>query len=508
MLCALYAPPDASADEDLDDLMGGFDDDFDASEIEMPDDEIPPWLAALPFGEVIHERVDLSGSIAAGATYNYLNKRVRHGDEPDRFTKYNGLSRLDLDGFLQLDVELPGDWLVRAEALGWYDFVYRINGRGRYGGEVLDVYEWQVDSGEVYASGPVVDKLDLTVGRKIVNWGRSDTFRVVDVVNALDEKEPGLVDIEDLRRPVTMAKADVQSGPWSAQFLVIPEFRYSRLPPPGSDFALSAPGFEEALGFLVLNGVPINGSFGIPNVSIRDRSDFQETPGIAGKVDGRFSGWDLSLYGSYVDENRRVLDVDVTSTGNVLLRQEANRFGMIGAAGNITRGAWLFKLESAFKAGIHTLRIRQTPPPTPPPDPVGALAFVPYTEDKNLIETMVGVEYYGPDSLTIALEIVNRNILDYPSRPNENRVFEQTAFETALRVTRPFFRERLEVTLLGLILGQRAQNGGLFRASAEFELTDSWKVDGGVLMFFGTDNQGLAEYDKNDRLFAEIKYSF
>ncbi|MCH8239830.1 MAG: hypothetical protein IIB62_07220 [Proteobacteria bacterium] len=163
---------------------------------------------------------------------------------------------------------------MRVETVGWYDFVYRVKGRGGYGGEVLDVYEWQFDSGEVYLTGPLHKNVDLTIGRKIVNWGRSDTFRVVDVINPLDNKEPGLVDIEDLRRPKTMLKLDLNSGPWSAQLLVIPEHRYNRNPPPGSDF------FTGPFG---PTGLPAS-------IPIRDRSDFTGMPGLAGKIDARFSG--------------------------------------------------------------------------------------------------------------------------------------------------------------------------------------------------------------------------
>lgn len=372
----------AAEDDDLEDMMGGFDDDFDASEIEDLDDETPGWLAALPFGEVLDERVDLSGSIGVGVEYSYLDHSVPHGDEPGRLTSYGNLTRLDLDGFLQLDVRLPADWLIRAEALGWYDFVYRIKGRGDYGGEVLDVYEWQVDTGEVYIAGPLHDNVDLTVGRKIVNWGRSDTFRVVDVVNPLDNKTPGLVDIEDLRRPKAMVKLDVQKGPWSGQFLVIPESRYDRQPPFGSDF------------------FPDPSSFGIPpeafqSISISGRSDFDGMPGLAGKFDGRFSGWDFSLYGGYVDETSRVLDVELTTGA----RFESNRIGMVGAGGNVTRGAWLVKAEVAWLTGVQVLRGIPTFP------------FL-TSDDKDRIDSMVGVEYYGPDSLTIALEVLNRHVVN------------------------------------------------------------------------------------------------
>lgn len=480
LTCAITAGTARAQNEtdlDLDDLMGGFDDDFDASdieEVEDVDDETPAWLADLPFAEWIAENVDLSGSISAGAEYSYLDHKVPHGDEIGRSTAYGNLTRLDLDGFLQLDVHLPYDWQIRAEAVGWYDFVYRIKGRGKFGGAVLDVYEWQLDTGEVYLTGPLNKNIDLTIGRKVVNWGRSDTFRVVDVVNPLDNKEPGLVDIEDLRRPRVMLKVDATSGPWSAQFLVVPEHRYDRNPPCGSDF------------FPPLKGLPP----GCASIPIDDRSDFGELPGIAGKVDGRFSGWDLSLYGAYLDESRRVIDFEPSGP-----RRKANRFGLLGAAGNWTRGPWLLKVEVAWLTKIRVLQSR-----------VGNL--FPSSDDKDRIDTMLGVEYYGRDNLTIALEIVNRHLLNDPTGSTTLLVTTRSRFETALRISRPFFRERLDVTALAVGFGQRFQGGGLVRLSGDYELTDAWKVEGGILIFMGGSDEGLGAFDSNDRLYAEIKYSF
>ncbi|MBW1882990.1 MAG: hypothetical protein JRJ58_05645 [Deltaproteobacteria bacterium] len=460
----------ASADDETDDLMGGFDDDFDASQIGNQDDRVHPWLAAIPFGDVLAERVDLSGSLATGIVYNYRPHSVTHGDDPSRRTNYGNLSRLDLDAFLQLDVQLTSDWQLRAEALGWYDFVYRAKGRGNYGGAVIDVYEWQVDSGEVYITGPLSDEIDVTIGRKIVNWGRSDTFRIVDVVNPLDQKEPGLVDIEDLRRPRSMLKLDASSGPWSGTLLVIPERRYDRRPPPGSDF------FPDGLG-----SPPIDSD-----------GDFEQMPDLAAKFGGSFSGWDFTLYGAYVDESSRV--VDFTAAG--LPRSKANRFGLFGAAGNYTVASWLFKIETAFLTDLHVLRAQGGSP-------------VPKGDDADRIDTMLGVEYFGPDDLMVALEVVNRHFLRSTSQfISANLQTDQSRFETALRISRPFFRERLDITLLGVVIGERFHKGGLVRASGDFELTDSWLMTAGLLAFFGGPDDALGNFDSNDRLFMEIKYSF
>jgi hypothetical protein len=490
----LGASPAPAQDEDLDDLMGGFEEALDESEL---DDGAagPAWLERLPFGGWVAKNVDFSGSISTGAVVSYLAHQAPHGDRPTtppppgdpgqlgRDSDFGGLSRLDLDGFLQLDVKLPRAWELRAEALGWYDFTYRLKGRGDYGGAVLDVYEWQVDAGEVYVAGPIHDHVDLTVGRKIVNWGRSDTFRVVDVVNPLDNKEPVLIDIEDLRRPRAMAKLDASRGAWNAEALVVFETRFDRNPPPGSDFYPDLSRFASAPGLIV-------------KFPVEDESNFGRLPGVAGRVEGNFSGWDFGLFGAWVDETSRVFDIEPTAGPQPLARLEGNRFGMLGAAGNVTRGAWLVKFEVAWLDELRLLR-----PRTAGPLPFGS-------DDKQRIDSLIGLEWYGPDSLTAALEIVNRQWLDVPRSPVLPEFFEQSTFETGLRISRPFFRERLDVTLLGVIFGERAQDGGLFRASAEWELADAWKVEGGWLVFIGGPDKGIGAYDSNDRLYAELKYSF
>ncbi len=65
----------------------------------------------------------------------------------------------------------------------------------------------------------------------------SDTLRVLDVLNPLDNREPGRADIEDLRRPVTMVKLDWHIGRnWRLTGIAIPEIRFDDLPALGTDF--------------------------------------------------------------------------------------------------------------------------------------------------------------------------------------------------------------------------------------------------------------------------------
>ena len=64
------------------------------------------------------------------------------------------------------------------------------------------------------------------------------------------------------------------------------------------------------------------------------------------------------------------------------------------------------------------------------------------------------------------------------------------------------------MTLLGVVAGEKMQDGGLIRGSMEYELTDSLKVEGGILVFFGGPRITLGGFDSNDRVFSELKYSF
>jgi len=63
----------------------------------------------------------------------------------------------------------------------------------------------------------------------VVVWGRSDTIRVTDVLNPIDNRRPGMVDIEDLRLPVAMAKLDYFVGDWRVTPIAILEQRFQKV---------------------------------------------------------------------------------------------------------------------------------------------------------------------------------------------------------------------------------------------------------------------------------------
>jgi hypothetical protein len=438
-------PPPA----DDDDVMGGFDaGDFPSAGSEPAEAERRPrWW-------------DLTGSVALALVTSYPEH-----DSPTG-TDYQGLLGLRTRLDLQLDFELPCEWKARAAGFGFYDFAYLANGRSEYTQEVLNSYEWDVDSGEVWIEGPLLSSLDLKLGRQVVNWGRSDTLRVLDVLNPLDNREPGLLDIEDLRRPVGMAKlAWYPLEHWSVTGIVIPELRFDKDPPFGSDFFPSA----------------------VPPPPERRPQSFRDTPEWAASLSGIFEGWDVSFhYADYYDEQARLATAPMLPGG---LRLRHSRIRLGGVGGNYTFGSWLVKAEFAYLTGIDYWA----------------------TGEKDRIDAMVGLEYYGIPENSFAIEVVNRHIDDWEGALLETPdSVRRDSIEYSLRWSADWWNARLHTTALVVVFGEQAQDGTVVRMSLDYDVRDALVLSVGIQIFLeGTHENGLLDpIADNDRVMARLKYSF
>lgn len=436
-------------------------------------------------------RWELNGDLSLGASYAFLDHRAATG--PDRTlsnpqargTDYGNLSRLRAQLDLQLDLRLPAGWRARAEGYAFYDFVYRLKGRDEYTQDVLDDYEWEIDTREVYLQGSPVSSVDLKLGRQIVNWGRSDTVRVLDVVNPLDNREPGIVDIEDLRLPVTMARIDWyprwiprEWGEWGLQLLLIPEFRQDRNPSVGNDF----------------NPTPFSDVD--PPSDKPDR--FFDDPEYGAALSGTFSGWDLSLYAARVYQNQALL---AEPLGGLLQRHAL--ITLVGSGGNLTFGSWLLKAEIAWLHGVEYNQIDAM-----------QLPLEARVVDKDRLDWMAGVEYYGISDLTVAIEGVHRHVFDFDPDMKTTvaglqlAYAEEDLFESAFRLTADFLNARLHVTGVALVLGARGELGSVLRLESSYDLRDALVLTGGILLYQAGESPAFEDIGRNDRLFLRLEYSF
>lgn len=414
---------------------------------------------------------DLDGDVTVSTSVAYLS---HHADNPPLYTDWTGLARLRARLNLELDVDLPRDFKLRVSPYIWYDLAYVINDFDNFTHQVLDDYEWEWDFQDSYIEGPLTDHLDVKIGRQVVNWGRSDSLRVVDVLNPLDNREPGRADIEALRWSVGMAKLDWHTDHWTLTGIAVPEIRFDTLPVFGSDFypyPFPAPHDEKPKSF--------------------------EHWEFAGALSGVFAGWDASLHYAWIYNDLARLTPDGPTVLD--LKQVHDRLHMVGATGNYAWGAWLAKAEIAWLQGFRYAYL----------DPVNPLAPVRVSDEKSRLDTLLGVEYYGFTDTTLSLDVANRHIFDYEGIIRGfPTVLRENTGEYAVRITREWLHARLSTTVLALIFGWAAQDGAVIRWQGDYTLRDGLVLTVGMLIYQAGELPPLDTWGRNDRVFIDLKWSF
>ncbi len=433
--------------EDLDDVLEGFEDVEDAKEEVTPKTEpksLPP-----------HK---LSGILSFGVSYAYAQDAPKPG-EPD----YRGFNRLRPELDLELKLNVNKNWRAVIGGSFFYDFAYGIKGRDQFTDAMLDLYEKEAEIDEAYLQGPLVSDLDLKIGRQIVVWGRADNVRVVDFLNPLDNREPGLVDLEDLRLPVFMTKLDYYFADWSLSGIAVNEIRFSKVPVFNAEFFP----FD---GPLPPEEKPAN---------TLDNTQF----GLA--LNGIFSGWDISFYGARFFQDETHLEI-VSPTQ--LVRRHS-RLTMVGAGINIAWGNWLLKSEAGYFDGLDFLALPG--------------------ETKSRFDLMLGLEYSGFSETLLSLETVNRHLLDFDPRlkaptggARENR------FQAVFRAQKNFMHDTLHLTLLASMFGPKGDDGAFQRFSAGYDVRDNVLVTVGGVSYQSGDLPFFRNIGDNDRLFFDARYFF
>jgi hypothetical protein len=473
-LCACST---AALAQSLDDALGG----FDGAPLSPAADAA---VAAGNDASVIDTAGShLTGSVALGSSYSYLDHQSANG------TQWHGLSKLRTRLNLQMDHRFSDAWQARVSGYGFYDWAYGVRDRDRFSNEVLDDYQHEADWQEVWLRGKLSDTLDIKAGRQVVNWGRADSLRVLDVLNPLDNREPGLTDIEDIRLPVTMLKTDwFVTQQWHASLIVIPEVRFSKNPPAGSDFTQAVSQLFANIG--------------------EKKPDTLDDTQVAASLAGTFSGWDISFHAAQLWRDTPYLHVAgpysvmMPATVRQQLSLRHSSMNMFGVGANIIEGGWLLKSELAVLDGVdYTTSTRVFQPG------MGMLDLPNGNDEKMRTDLLLGVEYFGFANTALALELANRHISDF-EQSMEPLYERRNRLESAVRYTGNFMNDRLEVTALAIAMGERAQEGALLRLQAAYDLQDALILTVGVVDYRRGDLPPFTTIENNDRVFAELKYSF
>ena len=451
------SPSDESSDLD------GFDDGSSDDLAGFDGDETLQIQEPTPVATKSEQVTTLSGKIAFKTSLGYKDHKVDG-------VEYLGVNQAQTALYLQLDSKLWDDWKLRVSGDLFYDAIYDINAYKNYNQDVLDTYKTQIRFDDTYIQGRLTKDIDVKIGRQVVVWGKSDSIRVTDVINPLDNRNPGMTDIEDLRLSVGMLKLDYYVGAWNLSAMAIGESRIMLEAAPRGEF------------FPVDNIFPI-----APNPFIElvaPESSFENMQ-YAFAANGVFSGWDLSFYAANVLDQKWYINPESK-------KREVAKIDMVGSAINIATGSWLLKSEIAYLDGIK---------------------YNATTDAKARFDILLGVDYMGIKDTVLSLEVASRHIFDYEESMFDSDALkpdfvDENEMQSALRATRSFSNDSINATALVSMFGQSWEYGGFARVWVEYEIMDALSSNIGLVDYIDGDKPFTKAIRDNDRIFADITYNF
>ena len=477
-LISVLACGNIYAADAIEDDLGGFDtevideggDDLDCFDDEGADEldgfSDPSLDDEAEIAEVTQDqsRFSLSGNVAFKTAYGYMDHEVNG-------VEYDGLNQAQSSIYLQVDGKLSDDWKMRVSGNAFYDVAYDINDEN-YNDDTIDTYQTQLRFDDVYLQGRLGSNIDLKIGRQIVVWGKSDSIRITDVINPTDNRLPAMTDIEDLRLPTTMAKLDYYLGSWNLSAMLIGESR---------TFIEAAPRSE----FFPVDAILSDASSFDPFIELIEPDSSLDNLQYAFAANGVFSGWDLSFYGSHVYDSK--WHIETTPAGP---KRIVSQIDMLGSAINIATGSWLLKSEIAFIDGV---RYNGT------------------TDDKSRLDALLGFDYMGIKDVVLSFELANRHIFDHEeiiASAAGKDFIDEDEVTTAIRATRSFANDSINATALLSMFGSSWEYGGFARVWIEYDVIDAVVANIGLVDYIDGDKPFASAIKDNDKVFADITYSF
>ncbi|MBI9105038.1 MAG: hypothetical protein JEY99_21665 [Spirochaetales bacterium] len=472
LLCSvstiLLAADDSSGDEitveegvfgDLDDLLGGFETDDPITLIVDEPSTLLPVVASSSAVMVSTESpFTMDGRL-------WLKSGWAYAFEEDAVVPFDraGLSLLRGGISLHSRIRFGDDWFGEVSGKAVSDLAYMIKGWDAYSPEQLESARQEAVLYEAFIDGSVLPDWQIRVGRQIFSLGKADQLQVLDRLNPLDLRTPGLQEIQDIKLPVGAVKLSWSPlGVLTVSGALVSELRQAEMPVYGSEFYQA-------------------GSMAFTDLWPESGEDENE---YFLSADLNIGGWDLSLvYGYYLWDIPRLENRDGQMT------RVYDRVHTAGGAAETALGPLILTLEGGY---IHGFGFQADP-----------------DTEYSRIDLLGGVSWKAPLGISIAMEICLRHFPDLDETilmPFENA--EQSSWESSLRLSRSFFHERLKFNVAAMLMGLEMENGGIIRADAEWELSDGFKAKITWADYLDGKSGMLKGAGDNDRILFSVTRSF
>jgi len=360
----------------------------------------------------------------------------------------------------------------------------------------------------------LTDRLDLRLGKQQVVWGTADGVRILDIVNPLDYREWTLKDYIDTRIPLWMLNAEgkiLMNG--QLQLLLIPDYAANYYPPSGAPFTLRT----VRLGAESMQALTA-GRVTTATIDEKPAHTFENTKiGLRWRniIEGHAFEYTLNYLNTYSFASSAYTVMDYLGFRPVRfeLTRRAEKINVFGGtfSKTITEGIMIPGLGKGW-----TLR--------------GELAYIRgdamnYGTDKNISGT-VDVDQYnyvlGFDrsfftNWQFSFQFIqmwakaiekplgfNKSTMTLLNGATRGPLDEAETTLTVMLAT-DFLHEKLKPQIL-VLYGD--DNDWRISPKVSYEISDQWLATVGLHIFEGDEQQLNGQFDKNDQIFAELKYTF
>ncbi len=334
----------------------------------------------------------------------------------------------------------------------------------RYDGQVRETF---VDLG--------AGDFDLRLGRQQIIWGEVVGLFVADVVSAKDLRESLVQDFDLLRIPQYAARGEYFRNDIHLEAIWIPFPTVDRIGKPGSDFFPYPPPPPPRTAYVINNEVK----------PAEDGS--QQNFGLRASI--LRGGWDVAAFGyRSVDAQptffRQIAQAPVPAYVYTPRHEKITQYGTTVSK---DFNDFLFKAEAVYTMG-------QNFNTTNPADGDGVVG-------QNYLDYILSVELPLPDDSRINAQLFQRIYKHHDDFIYPKRVESDATLFWSGKIGRLWEPQILLIHSLN-------HNDWLVRPKMVYNLAKEWRAVAGVDIFGGHPTGFFGQYDKQDRVYVEVRRSF
>lgn len=360
----------------------------------------------------------------------------------------------------------------RGRFLGWYDAATDIEAANTtdYTPTIQNEYRTYSAVKEAYFLY-AADDYDLRVGQQQIVWGKTDGLRLLDIVNPLDMREFLLDDFLDSRIGVAAVRlnyyAYLGDNEHEFELVFIPDAKPAEFAPRGSRWAYQMPAPPPGFTLNVAQGN--KPSFGASDAEY----------GLAWRAN--LDGWDVSLNWFNGWKDTPAIQKNI-SPGQLTLTPVYQRMNTVGGSASNAFGAWVLRAEVAINTNeIITTSVAPT--------------------DVTTWNAALGLDY-NANNWRISPQVFVRHIQNWDNTMLEK---ENSGFVT-LMVSTDYMNDKLKPEMI--ILMNYSDGSSMLRPKVSYEFSDNTLGRLGLDVFSGDATDFFGQFNDNDRVYAEVEYTF